>query len=300
MHFRSAFAFASPLSALSLHTKGKNCISTEESRLTNIDADTNFEIMLTPNSLLHIVHNFFVNELKNCCLVKYSQLLDTPTEYIRNKSLKDKVYWKVVRQFRITGSRCYSLYTYNKSPKTEKQWALKASRYFWPKQFTNKFVKHGIEFESIARQLYSKTNSLKVYECGFITHSITPWLGYSPDGVILDVNNKPIKLIEIKCPYKGSYQSQLDMLNNLSYITKKPNGELDLKQNHAYYAQIQLGLVMLNVTHCDFIIYSSFDNIYHIIPIDFNYDYCKRMLLSLKCVYFDKLLHEICKLSDTR
>jgi len=117
MHFRSAFAFASPLSALSLHTKGRHFISTEESRLTNIDADTNFEIMLTPNSLLHIVHNFFVNELKNCCLVKYSQLLDTPTEYIRNKSLKDKVYWKVVRQFRITVSRCYSLYTYNKSPK---------------------------------------------------------------------------------------------------------------------------------------------------------------------------------------
>lgn len=90
------------------------------------------------------------------------------------------------------------------------------------------------------------------------------------------------------------------MLNNLFYITKKLNDELDLKQNHAYYVQIQLGLVMLNVTHCDFIIYSSFDNIYHVIPIDFNYDYCKCMLLSLKCVYFDKLLHEICKLSDIR
>jgi len=90
------------------------------------------------------------------------------------------------------------------------------------------------------------------------------------------------------------------MLDNLSYITKKPSGELDLKQNHTYYAQIQLGLVMLNVTYCDFIIYCSFDNIYQVISIDFNYDYCKHMLLSLKSVYFHKLLHEICKLSDNR
>lgn len=174
MHCRSAFVFASPLSALALHTKGRNLICTEEGRLKNIDADSNIEIVLTLNSLLDIVHNFSVNELKNCCLARYSKLLDKPTEYIRNKSLKDKVYWKVVRQFRITGSRCYSLYIYNKSQKTEKQWALKASRYFWPKTFTNKFVKHGIEFESIARQLYSKTNNIKVYECGFITHSIKP------------------------------------------------------------------------------------------------------------------------------
>lgn len=135
------------------------------------------------------------------------------------------------RQFRITGSRCYSLYTYNKTCKTEKQWALNSSRYFWPKPFTNKYVEHGIEFENVARQLYSKNTNIKIHEFGFITHSISPWLGYSLNGVILDVHNKPIKLIEIKCPYKGLFLNLSDMLDNLSYILKEPNGKFNLKQN---------------------------------------------------------------------
>lgn len=88
------------------------------------------------------------------------------------------------------------------------------------------------------------------------------------------------------------------MIDSLSYIIKKPNGELELKQNHSYYGQIQLGLVMLNVSCCDFILYNSFDDKYQVLSIDFNYDYCMSMLLSLKSIYFNKLLHKICKLSE--
>lgn len=229
---------ASPQSALALHTKGRNVFRTEEGCQENIDANTNANnILLIPHNMLDIVDKFPVNELKNCCLAKYVQLLNkySDTYYIRNKSLKDKIFWKTVKQFRITGSRCYSLYTYNKTPKTEQKWALKASRYFWPKPFTNKYVKHGIEFKNFARQLYSKNTNTKIHECGFITHSISPWLGYSPDGVILDVDNKPIKLIEINCPYKGSFLNLSDMLDSLSYILKELNGKLNLKQNHSYY-----------------------------------------------------------------
>lgn len=29
------------------------------------------------------------------------------------------------------------------------------------------------------------------------------WLGYSPDGELVDDSNYPSKLVEIKCPYKG-------------------------------------------------------------------------------------------------
>ncbi|KAF0747573.1 SWIM-type domain-containing protein, partial [Aphis craccivora] len=39
-------------------------------------------------------------------------------------------------------------------------------------------------------------------------------LGYSPDGVVLDnLTNTPIKLIEIKCPFKGKTLRSLDLLN---------------------------------------------------------------------------------------
>lgn len=55
---------------------------------------------------------------------------------------------------------------------------------------------------------------------------------------------------------------------------------------------------MLNVSYCDLILYNSFDDNFQIISTGLNYDYCKCMLFNLKSVYFDKLLHKICKLSD--
>lgn len=79
----------------------------------------------------------------------------TPIE-IRHLSLNDKSFWHQVRKFRITGSRCYALYTYYTSSfKSDYKWSLKASRYFWPKYFINKFIKHGIKFEPVARELYA-------------------------------------------------------------------------------------------------------------------------------------------------
>lgn len=118
-YYRSAFILALPLSTLALHSKGRNVFSTGEGCQENINADTNADnIILTPHNMLDMVHKFPVNELKNCCLATYSQLIDkhTDTDYIRNRSLKNNEFWKIVRQFRIMGSRCYLLYIYNKAP----------------------------------------------------------------------------------------------------------------------------------------------------------------------------------------
>lgn len=53
-------------------------------------------------------------------------------------------------------------------------------------------------------------------------------------------------------------------------------------------------MVMLNVTSCDFLIYSSFDDDYHVIPVDLDIHFCKNLLLDLKLIYFEKLIHKIC------
>lgn len=42
-----------------------------------------------------------------------------------------------------------------------------------------------------------------VYQSGCIMWSNEPWLSYSPDDLILNELNVSIKLLEIKCPYKG-------------------------------------------------------------------------------------------------
>jgi len=132
-------------------------------------------------------------------------------------------------------------------------------------------------------------------QCGFITSNKARWWGYSPDGVVLNnLTNTPIKLIEIKCPFKGKTLGSLDLLNCIKFVVKDTKGNWVIKKKHAYYAQVQLGMVMLNVTSCDFLIYSSFDDDYHLIPVELGIHFCKHLLLDLKLIFFEKLIHEIC------
>jgi len=101
---------------------------------------------------------------------------------------------------------------FNKTFKTDEQWALKASRYFWLKLFTNKFVIYGLQYENIARDLYSKEFNTNILECALVIDVNNPWLSYSPDGVIIDEYFVPIKIIEIKCPFDGNKLGIKDLL----------------------------------------------------------------------------------------
>lgn len=132
-----------------------------------------------------------------------------------------------------------------------------------------------------------------------IINQNNPWLGYTPDGVVVNNENIPVKIIEIKCPFKGKSQC-LNDIKYLKFIIKHPDGSLSLKTNHAYYAQIQMGIVLLNVAICDFIIYSIttiliiYDNNYATIVVNYDDLYCRDMFFSLKIIYFERLLHEVC------
>lgn len=86
-------------------------------------------------------------------------------------------------------------------PRTDEEWSVKATNYFWPVQISNKFMQHGIKFENTARILYEKEINIHVFQCVCITWLNERWLSYSPDGLILNEINIPIKLLEIKCPF---------------------------------------------------------------------------------------------------
>lgn len=143
---------------------------------------------------IYSVESSLVNE---CCKVQYENLYsdDINSIYINTKICETE--WQKQRKFRITGSRCYQIFTYKQS-----NWKQKSISYFWPKSFTNKFVRHGIAQEGNARNKYTQITGNLVEETGFIVSSSSPWIGYSPDGVIID-NGKPSKLLEIKCPFIG-------------------------------------------------------------------------------------------------
>ncbi|XP_011312159.1 uncharacterized protein [Fopius arisanus] len=231
-------------------------------------------------------------EVAECCMHEYRTNVNTTDVLkIAEATTSNQLLWKKERQFRITGSRCYSLYTYSKD-----NWAEKASNYFWPCEFSNKFVKHGLKMEPRARMLYQEWKNCDVFCCGLIISQNNPWLAYSPDGIVMQAQ-KPCTLIEIKCPWDLPDllpETLLECCNYLIYKDKR----LQLKQKHSYYGQVQFGLALLNLKACDFVIYSDKVNGIAVIPVTYDESFATNLLTKLKSVYFEKMLHVICQKNE--
>lgn len=198
--------------------------------------------------------------------------------------------WLAERELRITASRAYSLFTYysNKNP----DWKKKSNDYFYSPSFSNENTKYGLEQETYARETYANLMSMEIVECGLVISELNPWLGCSPDGIAFK-DNKPFKLIEIKCPKEGKRNGIEETVKAIKWLTEQ-HGEVTLKVKHMYYAQVQISMAILNLPSTDFIIYSSFDKQIKIIPISFNVKFTKHLLRTLKKVYFKKMIHNIC------
>lgn len=82
------------------------------------------------HDLLESISNLGVLNLGDYCNKTWSQLLLYEPNYIRVGSKTDKKICDDIKQYRITGSRCYMLYTYNLKYRTDEEWSLKASKYF--------------------------------------------------------------------------------------------------------------------------------------------------------------------------
>ena len=164
----------------------------------------------------------------------------------------------------------------------------KTENYFFPKPLCNKFVKHGIACELLARAAYEENQNVKVIPYGLVVSKQNTWLGYSPDGIVFK-DGKPWKLIEIKCPYNGKTMSITDLINNLKWIEITDKKEIIFK-NRLFYTQVQIGMAVLHLELTDFIIYSSFDNTFVSFNIELDFNYCKNLFI------FKKMLPNLCKM----
>lgn len=227
-------------------------------------------------------------DIQECCKAIVSKF-STDTRSICQQSFLNKKQWHEHRQFRITGSRCYAIFTYmkNKNP----HWEDKSLQYFYPKSFkATKEIKHGLENESFAREIYSNQKKVEVKQFGLIVPGENPWLGYSPDGIVFK-DGKPDILIEIKCPFIGKSKSIKEIISQLKYVQLPEN---KLKKKHQYYGQVQLGMAILNLKKTDLIIYASFDKSIHIISVEIDLEFINSMLNLLKEAYFLHMVHYIC------
>jgi hypothetical protein len=72
------------------------------------------------------------------------------------------------------------------------------NKYLESNGFVSSAMKRGIEMESEARAVYEAVSGRMVSEVGFVASSDS-WMGYSPDGIVLD-GDRIVHVVELKCP----------------------------------------------------------------------------------------------------
>ena len=200
--------------------------------------------------------------------------------------------WTKERAVRVTASQCHELYTYSHNMRPDWEKKLKAME--WAKQFTgNAATRYGHQSESAALAMYEtltvNDEHHYILRCGLIVPPQCPWIGCSPDAILM-VHGKPEKLVEVKSPVCGKKLCVQEMLQSraIDFLTYDQENVCSLKRRHKYFSQVQLGMAILGVGMCDFVVRGK-DSIV-VIPVVRDQSYIDMLLRSLHATYFSILL----------
>ncbi|KAK3919964.1 Aspartate--tRNA(Asp/Asn) ligase [Frankliniella fusca] len=147
---------------------------------------------------------------------------------------QDNDTWDDLRRNRFTGTRVYPTYTYSKNKKAD--WNTRFEKMFHSIFEGSEDTERGLLYGGDSRDRYTLekcSGDEKLVQCGFIINPSTPWLGFSPDGLVCR-DGKPLRLFETKCPRAGETKKAAEAAKAVSY---KKDGKL--KKAHTYYGQIQ-------------------------------------------------------------
>jgi len=159
--------------------------------------------------------------------------------------------WHKVRQNRLTASNFGQIITRKSLPNENL-----LSRLFQPKQIHSVPLDYGRRNESKAKAKYlSKFPDRHLHECGFVVNNEFPFLGATPDGKLCDKGK--VGIIEVKCPFKARDLTVRDACSQICdfFLQQNSSGEISLKEDHPYYAQVQGQLMITGCSFCDFIVY---------------------------------------------
>ena len=159
----------------------------------------------------------------------------------------------------------------------------------------NACTAYGLASEKDAFLKISETCPSKILRSGLIVHPNYPFLGFSPDGLIIE-NDNSIRLLEIKCPIEGKNKTATELVEHLNFLSLDEHSKYVLKKKHAFYGQIQLGLFLLGSEKCDFIIYSSYDSSFFKMIVVKDEKFLLKLLPCLSEVYFKYVLPVLAEL----
>ena len=199
--------------------------------------------------------------------------------------------WFSLRRFRITASNFGAVLS--RQPDTPPDSLVLCI--IQPRNFTTAAIKHGIDNEQVAIREYTAHQhshghpNLFLSPSGFYVHPYYPYLGASPDGAVYDPSSsqQPFGFLEVKCPYSIRQMSPVEACSapgffcTLDRLTCQPK----LKENHAYFAQVQGQMGLGEHLWCDFVVYTEKGISIQRIPFDETY--WKNKLLPKLTSFYD-------------
>ena len=143
----------------------------------------------------------------------------------------------------------------------------------------------GIVNEPVACRLFERATGLNCDICGLFVLEKYPYIGASPDRIVIEDGVK--KTVEIKCSYKLAQSkdpfNKLINEKNLSQYLELVDNQLQLKENHDHYYQVQGQMLCSGTNECYFVIYNG-DNIKYFV-IERNNVFIEKMVKNLKDFY---------------
>ena len=162
-------------------------------------------------------------------------------------------------------------------------------------------TQYGINTETTAIAAYTMYQheyghpDLTVSPSRFIVCSTHSFLGVNPDGAVYDPSSitQPFGFLEIECPFLARNIFPQEACTNPRFCcTTDQNGYLLLKENHAYYSQVQGQMTVGGRPWCDSVIYTCKGILIHRTDFDENF-WKDKLLPKLKKFYDNCVAPEI-------
>lgn len=202
-------------------------------------------------------------------------------EIEQSTRLQNSTDWHEKRKFRFTSSNFGMLC------KRSKAFGIEFFENLWAEKRLDhvKSIQHGRKEERNAEQLYCTNTGNKVYKCGLIIHPYAPFLGTSPDGLVITSMGE-IGLVEFKCPY-GSKSGCLKEALKLKtfHLKEDENKQIVVNNKHNYYYQVQGQMLICGIKWCDLCTYFKKSNETVIVRVDFDPFFCTEMFENLTNMY---------------
>ena len=95
---------------------------------------------------------------------------------------------------------------------------------------------------------------------------------------------------EVKCPFSKKDFTIEEASEDKQFFLQNTNGKIQLKKTHNYFYQIQACMASLNVSLCDFVVFTNVD--LFIERVYFDKEFWQKTVPELSSFYTDYMLQE--------